>query len=124
MKIVICLLFLMMIISIACGAQESQAAINLFGYTFDDNAFSDNATYISGDIDYWGFSKWGYTITGDDHIDLDTALNNSDLYTMIEGVWDQGRNQDYVIEIDFIDNVLFNGAGIDLTVWERGLYEV
>jgi hypothetical protein len=99
-------------------------AITLFGYNFDDDAFSDNANYISGDIDYWGFSKWGYTETGDDNIDLDSALNGSDLYTGIEGQADQLNNKShYIVEIEFIDNYLFNGPGVDLIVWERGAVE-
>jgi len=110
----------MTMIVIACGAQESQAAINLFGYTFDDNAFSDNATYISGDIDYWGFSKRGYVLTGDHNIDLDRAFNGPDLYTVAEGARIGGMHHNFKAEIYFLDNYLFNGSGFDLTVWERG----
>jgi len=102
----------------------STHAITLFGYTFDDDAFSDNANYISGQISYWGFSKWGYTVTGDHNIDLDTALNGPDLYTGIEGQVDNfNKKSHYVVEIEFVNNYLFNGSDTDLIVWERGAPE-
>jgi len=118
MKRIIPLLILLNFIFVP---KEARASINLFGYVFQDNAFSDSAQLISGKLDYWGFSKWGYPITGDDTIDLPHALNGSDLYTAIEGKLDNyNKNSYYTVEVNFVDNFLFNGNGSDLTVWERG----
>lgn len=101
----------------------SAHALTLFGLDFDERAFSDNATKVSGDINYLGFSKDGLVITGDDDIDLDTALNGPDLFAFIEGVGDSSTKSAYVVDIEFLDNGLFNGDGPDLIVWERGVAE-
>ncbi len=96
-------------------------AITMFGYDFEDTAFSDNATLVDGKLDYWGFSKWGYVITGNDNVDVDTALNGPDLYAHIEGkVNNANIKSAYTVDVEFLDNYLFNGIGDDLTVWERG----
>ena len=99
------------------------ADIEMFGYSFDDNAFSDNASYVSGNITYWGFSKRGYEITGNHDIDLDWALNGNDLYTGISGEKIDEVLHNYIIEVEFIDNYLYNGEGVDLIIFERGTQE-
>jgi hypothetical protein len=97
----------------------AHAEIPMFGYTFDDNAFSDNATYVSGNIIYYGFSTIGYTETGDPNKDLPMALNGHNLNTCIEGAMVGGGESPYLIDVEFVDNYLYNGPGADLAIWER-----
>lgn len=47
-------------ILISISVQTLYASVDMYGTTFDDNAFADNVSYVSGDVAYWGFSKWGY----------------------------------------------------------------
>ncbi|MHA1676033.1 MAG: PEP-CTERM sorting domain-containing protein [Candidatus Njordarchaeales archaeon] len=102
---------------------QSVIALEMFGYSFDDNAFSDNANYISGNITYLDFAAGGHIITGNDEVDLNTALNGSDLYGCISGEKIEGIMHNYVVELQFLDNYLFNGEGADLIVWERATVE-
>ena len=81
---------------------QSSFALDLFGFSFDENAFSNDANLVSGQLSYFGFSKWGYPITGNDHVDLNTALDGADLYTAIEGKWQDGRNLDYVVDVSSV----------------------
>jgi hypothetical protein len=104
-------------------ASTAAHAVVLYGLNFDDSAFSDSATHVFGDINYLGFSRDGLPITGDDDTDLSTALNGPDLYAHIEGLGDSSTKSPYVVDVEFLDNTIFNGLGPDLVLWERGLAE-
>ena len=113
-----------MLIPMFCFAlQKAHANVTLFGYDFDDYAFADDISYVSGNITYWGFGKWGYEVTGDHDIDLDTALSGNDLYTGITGERIDGLMHNYTIGVEFTDNWLYNGEGADLIIFERGTQE-
>jgi hypothetical protein len=116
-------LILFVVFVCTCTLPKVHANVTLFGYDFDDRAFADDASYVSGNISYWGFSKWGYAITGDHDIDLDTALAGNDLYTGIAGEEIEGLMHNYTVEVTFTDNFLYNGEGVDLIIFERGTQE-
>jgi len=94
--------------------------LELHGFNFDDNAFADNVVYISGKLEFGGF-----TPTGNDDIDLDTALTGANISTYLtsEYIPDLNIRTGYTVEIEFIDNYLFNGIGTDLIGWEYGTPE-
>ena len=83
------------------------AVITIGPYTFEDNAFPDAATYVSG-----GPVLVNFTPTGDVDTDLLLAAD-SDPTTYL---WETS----VVFNLDFTDNYLVNGSGPDLIVFELG----
>ncbi len=79
------------------------ATIDVAGISFDANAFVDVVLSDSG------------TITSDDYhgaVSLEAAITGSDLNSYFDP-----DSTDWV-EVGFVDNVMFNGAGNDLAVFE------
>jgi len=109
-RLVVAIVFLFMLIFIQ---QDARASISMFGYTFDDNAFSDDAKLISGDVS----PRNGWN--GGEMPDIPSALNGSSLNTYIEGRLTESTSSPFMVEAIYKDNYLFNGSGADLTVWER-----
>ena len=108
--------FLLTICLVSLFFQNETSAVVIGGYTFGDNAFPDSATYVSGEVSFRGF-----TPTGDLSTDLNTALTGHDLSTGISGQSDGDLG--YTVELNFLDNYLFNGDGPDLVVFEFGTVE-
>ena len=83
------------------------AVITIGPHTFEDNAFPDAATYVSG-----GPVLVNFTPTGDVDTDL-LLVADSDPMTYL---WETS----VVFNLDFTDNYLVNGPGPDLIVFEIG----
>lgn len=85
------------------AATEANATITIGGYTFDDNAFVDVVTGSSGTFKLVG----GNTIAS---VILD---NNVNTYL-------SSRDPGAYLDLGFTDNVVVNGAGDDLVLFELG----
>ena len=95
------LLKILAISAAAVAAGPANASIMVAGYTFDDDAFADSASGT-------GFFN---TSTGDLVADLtDVDVNTYALSGTV------GWN----VELSFLDNVAFNGSGVDIVLFELG----
>lgn len=84
-------------------ASPAIALTSIGGYTFQDNAFADAVTDVSGDYRLKGADSVAGAVTGFD-------------------VSSYAKSRDAVgyMDIAFTDNVAFNGAGSDLVLFELG----
>jgi hypothetical protein len=98
----------------ALAISQSASALMIGGYTFSgEEAFVDDATYLSGDPTYIQHppgTDWT-SFTGNTTTDLDAALTGSDITLGVDG----GGMATY---LEFTDNLLVNGAGDDLVIFE------
>lgn len=118
MKKWICLITIFLL---SCIIIENDAfSLDLYGYTFDDDAFADKAYFIDGTIEFGGFIP-----TGDISNDLNTALAGSNMSTWIRSQYDPIKDirTGYTVELHFVDNYIYNGVGSDLIGWEFGTSE-
>ena len=110
--------------TLCIGASWAQAAIEIGGISFDDNAFSDRvlSTDFTGELT---------GCTGSTPSTIDEAIAGSNLNTWIDyGYHDMvpGPDGDYnsaapptqYIELAFTDNVVVNSAGADLAIFQIG----
>lgn len=79
------------------------AAVSIGGYAFDDTAFADTVDSVSGN--YWVMSAASLTdaVTGSDPASFAKSLDTNSY-----------------LDVGFSDNLVFNGAGSDLVLFELG----
>lgn len=87
-----------------CLTAPASAAVSVGGYTFDDNAFADSVTASSGN--YWVMNAPA----------LASAVTGSDTNSFVRNLGGAGA----YIDLAFTDNVIVNGAGADLVLFELG----
>jgi len=90
-------------LAVTIGIAGVANAISIAGYTFDDNAFADSLISSSG-----SFSVSGGTL---EDVLTDSALDTY-AFTVDSGAY---------VELGFDDNILVNGAGADLALFELGV---
>jgi len=91
-----------LLVTALAGASLSKAAIVIGGYSFDDNAFADTLISSSG----------AFTTSGGS---LSSVLTDKDASTYAFSF-----STDAYVELGFTDNLLVNGLGADLVLFELG----
>ena len=85
----------------ALFAQPALATIIIQGFTFDDTAFVDTVVSTSGSVSFSGS-------------DLLSSISGTDLFTRIHIPTDPT----FHVELGFTDNLVINGPGVDLVLFE------
>ncbi|MEM7498250.1 MAG: hypothetical protein AAF371_09705 [Pseudomonadota bacterium] len=95
------------IIFAALIASPAASGMNIGGFAFDDNAFADEVTASTGDFELF-----------DTPPSLSAALTDTDPGTGAFS-FDKGAS----VTLRFVDNVLINGPGRDLVLFETGVVD-
>jgi hypothetical protein len=106
------------VLMLTTGATASAQTVTVGGFTFDANAGADNAVLLDGSsVAFFDCNTSGSTIlanlpglTVDESAEL--VLTDGDM-----GTWIIGK---VLADVSFTDNVVFNGPGPDLVVFEIG----
>ncbi len=94
---------LIMAATLVAASTAANATVNVGGYSFADNAFADALWASSG----------SFTTSGGS---LASVLTDKDA-----GTWAYSYSPGAFVSLGFTDNVVYNGAGADLAIFELGI---